>query len=259
MNRFKDLLLVLASFRWLSAPLRLFRRNARAFLASHLLLKMMSLVLGVLLWYAISATDLARPTRFVQVRPAFAGEVAGGYELAQPAEVDKKEVVVWGRRSVADRLSRIDYLQTKPVPVHGFAATDEWKTIEVDTVNVPGIEWPFPPGALSCDPVTVRVRVLVRSLLKEHVLRSVPVQILAVPGPAVQATVEPATVDVCVLAPQSLLLRLDKKALRVYVDLGSVASDATRQVVPEVVLPEGVRLAKSLPPVTVKPLGPPPR
>jgi YbbR domain-containing protein len=256
MNRLKDILLLIASSRWLSAPLRALKRHTRAFFGSRLLLKMMSLILGVLLWYAISATDIALQRRDVQVRPSFTGQVADGYELVLPGEVEPKEVVLRGRRSVNDRLSRIEYLQTKPVPVHGRTAADEWRSVEVDPVHVPGTDWPLSAASLSCDPVTVRVHVVIRSLRREHVLRSVPVQILTVPGLSAQATVEPATVDVCVLAPQSVFPHLDKKALRVYVDLTSMVSDAAETVVPEVVLPEGVLLAKSLPPVTVKRQGP---
>jgi len=58
MKRIREAIAYVLSFRLLT-PLRVVRRNLRAFFATRLLLKLMSLVLGILLWYAISATDVA--------------------------------------------------------------------------------------------------------------------------------------------------------------------------------------------------------
>ena len=58
MKRIREALAYVFSFGLLT-PLRVVRKNLRAFFATRLLLKLMSLILGILLWYAISATDVA--------------------------------------------------------------------------------------------------------------------------------------------------------------------------------------------------------
>ena len=58
MKRIREAFAYVFSFGLLT-PVRVVRRSLKAFLATRLLLKLMSLALGILLWYAISATDVA--------------------------------------------------------------------------------------------------------------------------------------------------------------------------------------------------------
>lgn len=252
MNRLKDVLVQIILFRWVVTLVKVGRRTVKQFFATRLLLKLMSLVLGVLLWYAIAATEVAREARRIEVRPVFAGAVADGYELVEPWELEPKSVAVRGRSSVIDRLSRIGYVETERIAVHGRPVTDEWKAVKVDLGRLPGTEWDLPAGALSCDPAAVNVRVVIRSALVERVIRDVPVLVLAPTGSLREALLSPPLVEVHVLAPKSLLPALDAKSVRAYVDLTTWNNGAERKMVPEVVLPKGLRLARPPAAVTVK-------
>jgi len=147
MNRLKDVLIQIISFRWVVTLVKVVRRNVKRFFATRLLLKLMSLVLGVLLWYAIAATEVT---------------------------------------------------------------------------------------------------------LAEETIRDVPVHVLAPTDSLREALLEPPVVAVDILAPKSLLPSLDAKSIRAFVDLTAWSNGGARKMVPEVVLPKGVRLARPPAAVTVK-------
>ena len=254
MSSLGDTLIYLLSFKWLITSLRYAVIGIRNFISIRLLLKFMSLVLGTLLYFAISASHVTNTSEYVAVRPQFTG-IEDGYELGSAGiRIEPSQVLVKGRIAV---LNRLQYLQTKPITLSGRGATEEiLEGVEVDLVNLPYFEKPVHKGQISAEPGIVNVKIVIVSKWKESIITKVPIRFMALPDYPYQVTIEPAGLDVHVSARQEILDSLSHDSVKLYIEGSAVKSHTEKEFIPEIVLPSGVRLRSPLKSVVVTQLGP---
>jgi YbbR domain-containing protein len=213
----------------------------------------MSLVLGTLLYFAISASHVITTSEYVAVRPQFTG-IEDGYELLNPIKIEPQQVLVKGRISV---LNRLQYLQTKPISLSGRGASaDTLKGVEVDLINLPNFEKPVHKGQISAEPGIVKVKLVIVSKWKESMITKVPIRFMALPDYPYQVTIEPAEQDVHVSARQEILDNLSHDSVKLYIESSAMESSIEKELHPEIVLPPGVRLRSLLKKVLVTQIGP---
>jgi YbbR domain-containing protein len=249
-----DTLLYILSFKWLITAVRYCVIGLRNFFSTRVLLKFMSLVLGTLLYFAISASHVTTTSEYVVVRPQFTG-IEDGYELlSTDIRSEPRQVLVKGRIAV---LNRLQYLQTKPISLSGRGASTEiLEGVEVDLVNLPNFEKPVHKGQISAEPAVVNVHIAIVSKWKESMITKVPIRFMAPPDYPYQVTIEPTEMDVHVSARQEILDNLSYNSVKLYIE-SSVIKDLTeKEFIPEIVLPPGVRLRSPLQSVMVTQLGP---
>lgn len=348
MHRVKEFFATrLPGLSW-SRTLTLLRRNARALFYTRRLLKGMSLILAILLWHAITATDVASYTfepsllivrgedvfvkgvpekvrlmvrgpanqveklaishsrvlarfrlrnelrqgpietvtidtlhdldfdplpseldvisvtpqqirfqvedlieRYVRVRPLFTGNVAEGYELLDPVPIDPSEVVVRGHFSLLEELSKIGYLYTRPIPLDGRSAADEWQTFYLDLGRIPELEGSLDAGVLTCEQPMVKVHLAIRPKLADHLITGVPICLLSPANFPYRVEMEQGRQDVRVRGAAEVVAQLRADDVRLFVDLGPIKGVGKKELVPEVKLPDGVQLARPLETVTL--------
>lgn len=254
MSSLGDTLIYILSLKWLITSVRYAMNGLRTFFSTRLLLKFMSLVLGTLLYFAISASHVTNTSEYVSVRPQFTG-IEDGYELGSAGiRIEPSQVLVKGRIAV---LNRLQYLQTKPIALSGRGATEEvLEGVEVDLVHLPNFEKPIHKGHISAEPGIVNVRIVIVSKWKESIITKVPIRFMALPDYPYQVTIAPAALDVHVSARQEILDTLSHDSVKLYIESSAIKSDTEKELHPEIVLPTGVRLRSPLKSVVVTQLGP---
>jgi YbbR domain-containing protein len=155
-------------------------------------------------------------SKTVPVRPRLTGRPATGLEVAEVIP-EPAEVRISGPES---RVQDVESAFTEPVSVEGARESVTAR------VNI-GLADPL----LRLDAPSPRVRVTAR-LREAHQRRTVPGLRIEVRGAA--AMVRPATVDVVLSGPASVLSRLDAGALRAYVEAARVGRDGRAPVAVEI-------------------------
>ncbi|MBI2193993.1 MAG: hypothetical protein HYU36_18620 [Planctomycetes bacterium] len=189
--------------------------------------------------------------RYVRVRPRFTGRTAEGFELVEPVPVDPSEVVVRGHFSLLEEVTKVGYLETRPIPLTGRRGSDEWQTFYLDLMQVPETASPLGAGMLTCEEPMVKVHLLIRPQVQERVIQGVAILVMIPADFPFRVELKQARCDVCIRGPEVVLREVRPEDLRLFVDLGAVREVGKQEVLPEVKLPDGVQLARPLDAVSV--------
>lgn len=206
-------------------------RPRRLFSEQNLLL-LLSFLISVTSWYYVVTTQNPRFPRTtfkaVAVIPDLSGEPAYGYSVLG-VRVTPPTITLTG---MPEQLFEIDLVRTVPVMITG--ATQD---VVRDVALV------LPPEFTRA--ARVRVAVQIAPAIAATTVRGVKVQVQNAPAGLV-ARVEPATVDVQVQGPVSIINKLRPEDLQARVD-GAAFSTGQRRVTPEVQTPPEVTV------LTIKP------
>lgn len=157
--------------------------------------------------------------------PEIRGSPADGYAVAgvrfNPADVRL--------RLGEDAAIGIDTVQV-PVDVSGLTRTTTW------TVHIP-----LPAGASSADPSAVTVTVEVDKSA-QRTFHGLPMTVTHVPAGLRASAVTPATVDLTVTGPATVVDRMADSSLHAYVDASGLA-EGTHTLTPKAEVPEWVRVS----------------
>jgi len=176
--------------------------------------------------------ELSGYYRQLAVRVITSGDVASGYRVTN-ISVSPSTVTVFGSPDVIAALP--GFIQTEPIDLDSAKA---------DVVVRPMLELPDNVGVVSGDQL-LEVRVFVEPIESSLTVDVVPE--LSGLGTALTATVSPGTIQVILSGSQPLLESMKENDVRVVLNLFGLDL-GTHQIVPQVVVPEGVVARTMLPP-----------
>ena len=179
----------------------------------------------------------------VSIIPVVSGVPAEGFSLQQKSALPDS-IVVDGPESALESLL---FINTVPVDISG--ATQSISR-QVSLANLP-------PGVTVIEPASGRVEVRVAiedTSSSAQTLTGLPVQPINL-GPGLKASIDPASIEVTVDGPGSVLSNMTPTDVKIRVDLANL-DIGTHQIKPEITVPQGVTWISNAPEaveVTIEP------
>ena len=173
--------------------------------------------------------------RQVEVKPNLVGTPPTGYEVSAAA-CRPASVTLSGPRQ---RLQYIESIRTAAVDIDGRIRS--FRKPETGIV-MPGENW---SGRVT--PTNVSVEVVIQELTSTRIFKDMPVLCLTLPGTRPPALLAPAQATVTLRGPETILTKLSRDDVLLYVPLAAVENLGKLSV--KVFAPEGVRVETLEPPV----------